>query len=89
MGIRSSMASRPSSRLSWIARSRVAIDTQRVWGYSVFDHPSLASVNHLFDVGTPVGGNYEAAAPGALVGPPAKPRDDNGDIGDLFHAFSF
>ena len=42
-----------------------------------------------FDVATPVGGNYEAAAPGALAGPPAKPRDDNGDIGDLFNAFSF
>jgi phospholipase C len=51
--------------------------------------PSLASVNHMFDLGTPVGGDYEAAAPGALVGPPAKPRDDSGDIGDLFNAFSF
>jgi phospholipase C len=51
--------------------------------------PTLASVNHRFDAGTPVGGNYQAAAPGALVGPPAKPRDDRGDIGDLFNAFKF
>jgi phospholipase C len=51
--------------------------------------PTLASVNHQFDSGTPVGGNYEAAAPGASAGPPAKPRDDRTDIGDLFNAFDF
>jgi phospholipase C len=51
--------------------------------------PTLASVNHVFDAGTPVGGNYQAAAPGALVGPPAPPRDDRGDLGDLFNAFDF
>jgi phospholipase C len=51
--------------------------------------PTLASVNHLFDAGTPVGGNYQAAAPGATVGPPARPRDDRTDIGDLFNAFDF
>jgi phospholipase C len=51
--------------------------------------PTLASVNHLFDTGTPVGANYQAAAPGATVGPPARPRDDRTDIGDLFNAFDF
>jgi phospholipase C len=51
--------------------------------------PTLASVNHLFDAGTPTGGNYQAAAPGASAGPPAPPRDDRGDIGDLFNAFDF
>jgi len=51
--------------------------------------PTLASVNHLFDAGTPTGGNYQAALPGASAGPPAPPRDDRGDIGDLFNAFDF
>jgi phospholipase C len=50
--------------------------------------PTLASVNHLFDAGTPGGGNYDAAG-GAAVGPPAPPRDDRGDLGDLFNAFTF
>jgi phospholipase C len=54
-----------------------------------FGLPTLASVNHLFDDGTPVGGNYEAAAPGATVGPPAPPRDGIGDIGDLMECFTF
>jgi phospholipase C len=54
-----------------------------------FGLPTLASVNHLFDEGTPVGGNYEAAAPGATVGPPAPPRDGIGDIGDLMECFTF
>jgi phospholipase C len=51
--------------------------------------PTLASVNHIFDVGTPVGGNYQAAAPGATSGPPAPPRDGSSDIGDLFECFTF
>jgi phospholipase C len=34
----------------------------------VFGLPTLASVNHLFDTATPVGGNYQAAAPGATIG---------------------
>ena len=51
--------------------------------------PTLASVNHRFDDGTPVGRNYQAANPGATVGPPAPPRDDRGDLGDLFNAFTF
>jgi hypothetical protein len=42
----------------------------------------------MFDDGMPVGGNYEAAGD-AQVGPPAPPRDDNGDLGDLFNAFTF
>ena len=51
--------------------------------------PTLASVNHRFDDGTPVGGDYQAANPGATSGPPAPPRDDRGDLGDLFNAFTF
>jgi phospholipase C len=54
-----------------------------------FGLPTLASVNHVFDDGTPVGGNYQAAAPGATAGPPAKPRDGIGDIGDLMECFTF
>jgi phospholipase C len=53
----------------------------------LFHLPTLASVNHLFDGGTPVGGNYQAAAPGAVIGPPAPPRDGRKDIGDLFECF--
>jgi len=49
----------------------------------------VPSVNHLFDDGTPVGGNYQAAAPGALAGPPAPPRDDLEDTGDLTECFAF
>jgi phospholipase C len=55
----------------------------------VFGLPTLASINHRFDTATPVGGNYQAAAPGATSGPPAPPRDDNADIGDLFECFTF
>jgi phospholipase C len=51
--------------------------------------PTLASVNHRFDAGTPVGGNYQAAAAGATAGPPAPPRDNRSDIGDLFECFRF
>jgi phospholipase C len=54
-----------------------------------FGLPTLASVNHVFDAGTPVGGNYQAADPGASVGPPAPPRDGIGDIGDLMECFTF
>jgi phospholipase C len=50
--------------------------------------PTLASVNHLFDEGTPTGGNYQAAGD-ADVGPPAPPRDNMGELGDLFNAFDF
>lgn len=51
--------------------------------------PTLASVNHLFDAGTPVGGNYQAAAPGASSGSPAPPRDGSSAVGDLFECFTF
>jgi phospholipase C len=54
-----------------------------------FGLPTLASVNHRFDSGTPVGGNYQAAAPGATVGPPAPPRDGIEEIGDLMECFDF
>ena len=55
----------------------------------VFGLPTLASVNHRFDTATPVGGDYEAAAPGATSGPKAPPRDGRREIGDLFECFSF
>jgi phospholipase C len=55
----------------------------------VFVLPTLASVNHRFDEGTPVGRDYLAAAPGALHGPPAPPRDGRSDLGDLFDCFTF
>jgi len=51
--------------------------------------PTMASVNHVFDAATPVGGDYQAAAAGALSGPPAPPRDNRSDIGDLFECFTF
>jgi phospholipase C len=54
----------------------------------VFGLPTLASVNHAFDAGTPGGGNYQAAN-GAPTGPPAPPRDGRSDIGDLMECFSF
>jgi phospholipase C len=56
---------------------------------AVFGLPTLASVNHLFDAGTPVGSNYEAAASGATTGPPAPPRDGLSDIGNLMECFAF
>jgi phospholipase C len=55
----------------------------------VFGLPTLASVNHRFDTATPVGGDYQAAVPGATTGPPAPPRDGRREIGDLFNCFSF
>jgi hypothetical protein len=36
-----------------------------------------------------VGGNYQAAAPGATVGPPAPPRDGIAALGDLMECFDF
>ena len=53
----------------------------------LFDLPTLASVNHLFDTATPVGSNYEAAPSGSSAGPPAPPRDGDKRIGDLFECF--
>jgi phospholipase C len=55
---------------------------------TVFELPTLASKNHLFDVSTPGGGNYEAAN-GAATGPAAPPRDALDEIGDLTECFSF
>jgi phospholipase C len=55
----------------------------------VFGLPTLASVNHVFDEATPVGGDYQAAPEGATAGPPAPPRDGRSDIGDLFECFTF
>lgn len=45
--------------------------------------PTLASRNHMFDTGTPTGGNYQAG------GAPAPPRDDREDISDLLDCFDF
>lgn len=53
-----------------------------------FGLPTLASVNPIFDVSTPTGPNYEAAA-GSTSGPPAPPRDGLEQIGDLMECFSF
>jgi hypothetical protein len=53
----------------------------------LFGLPTLASINHRFDVATPVGSNYEAAPGGATAGPAAPPRDARTDIGDLFECF--
>ena len=51
--------------------------------------PTLASVNHRFDVATPTGGNTRRPVwMPALPAPPAPPRDDRGDLGDLFNAFT-
>src|SRR5450759_2986644 len=55
---------------------------------SVFGLPTLASVNHMFDVSTPVGSNYQAAG-GAAAGPPAPPRDGRNEIGNLMECFAF
>ncbi len=54
---------------------------------SVFNLPTLASANHTFDAGTPIGGNYEAAT--GPVGPPAPPRDGLSSIGSLMECFAF
>jgi phospholipase C len=56
---------------------------------TVFGLPTLASVNHMFDASTPTGFNYEAAAPGAAVGPPAPPRDGLRAVGNLMECFTF
>jgi phospholipase C len=54
---------------------------------TVFELPTLASVNHLFDESTPSGPNYEAAT--GDVGPPAPPRDGMEEVGDLLECFEF
>ena len=55
---------------------------------TVFNLPTLASVNHRFDAGTPGGSNYEAAGDHAS-GPPAPPRDGLSAIGNLMECFGF
>jgi phospholipase C len=45
--------------------------------------PTLTSRNHLFDVSTPKGGNYQAN------GAPAPPRDGRTDLSDLLDLFAF
>ncbi len=54
-----------------------------------FGLPTLASVNHRFDTATPVGGDYQAAIPGALAGPAAPQRDGNPTTSDLSKCFTF
>jgi phospholipase C len=44
--------------------------------------PTLASINHEFDAGTPTGGNYGSG------GQPAPPRDGNGAVSDLLDLFA-
>ncbi len=53
----------------------------------VFGLPTLASVNHRFDRGTPGGSDYEASN-GASSGPPAPPRDRLKAVGDLTDCFA-
>jgi phospholipase C len=52
-----------------------------------FGLPSLASVNHQFDISTPRTNN--AAANQQSFGPPAPPRDGLAQIGDFSGAFDF
>jgi phospholipase C len=44
--------------------------------------PTLASINHRFDAGTPTGGNYGTG------GQPAPPRDGNSAVSDLLDLFA-
>jgi phospholipase C len=50
---------------------------------AVYNLPTLASANHVFDAGTPTGGNYEAG------GAPAPPRDNLRSIGNMLECFAF
>src|SRR6266849_6181377 len=54
---------------------------------AVYKLHTVASANPLFDLGTPSGGNYQAAT--GPVGPPAPPRDANPRIGNLMQCFAF
>lgn len=54
---------------------------------AVFGLPTLASVNHQFDLQTP--GTNNQAANGQPFGPPAPPRDGRTDIGNMMECFSF
>jgi len=55
---------------------------------TVFNLPTLASINHQFDTSTP-GGPNNAASNGGAVGPPAPPRDGRSEIGNLMECFTF
>jgi phospholipase C len=55
---------------------------------TVFELPTLASVNHKFDTSTP-GGRDNEAAKGQPLGPPAPPRDGLPAIGNLMECFAF
>jgi phospholipase C len=55
---------------------------------TVFGLPTLASLNHQFDISTPGGANNQAAN-GQPVGPPAPPRDGLAAIGNLMECFAF
>lgn len=50
---------------------------------TVFDLPTLASINHEFDKSTPKGSNYQAN------GAPFPPRDGNPALSDLTQCFTF
>ncbi|HEY6540975.1 MAG TPA: alkaline phosphatase family protein, partial [Ktedonobacteraceae bacterium] len=52
-----------------------------------FNLPTLASVNHQFDITTP--SQYNDAAKGHASGPPGPPRDALAQIGDFYEAFDF
>ncbi len=54
---------------------------------AIFGLPTLASINHQFDLQTP-GANNDAAN-GQPFGPPAPPRDGRSDIGNLLDCFRF
>ena len=55
---------------------------------AVFGLPTLASINHRFDVSTPGGPNNEASG-GQPTGPPAPPRDGRSEVGNLMECFTF
>jgi phospholipase C len=52
-----------------------------------FGLPSLASMNHQFDISTP--GENNEAANGRPRGPAAPPRDGLSQLGDFYEAFDF
>ncbi len=52
-----------------------------------FDLPSLASINHQFDISTP--GTNNDAANGNSTGPAEPPRDGLSQIGDFYEVFDF
>jgi len=52
-----------------------------------FELPSLASINHQFDISTP--GTNNDAANGNSTGPAEPPRDGLSQIGDFYEVFDF